>query len=167
MKQMLALRKKNGLAPTQEALFADVAAARTKYTLKETARYRRAGDSPLYVAGKYLTAHNGVCPATGERESQRADTTSNVTPNSEPTISQDAFVKVLAGKGFQFTRLVNTITGEIVKEESDPKIARLNLAYQSIPQNADHDKIYVQRTTPQIQVSMTLDRFLEIAGLKP
>jgi len=68
MTQVLALRKKNGLIPTEEALAADIAAARTKYTLQETARYRRAGESPLYIAGKYLTSHNGVCPATGERE---------------------------------------------------------------------------------------------------
>ena len=167
MEKILELRKKNGLVPTAEAVIEDITAAKTKFTLKETPRYRRAGDSPLYIAGKYLTSHRGVCPATGEREASRGDFASASTSSAkEQVISEDAFVKVLAGKGFKFTRLVNTITGEVVKEESDPKIARLNLAYQPIPNNADHSKVYVQRTTPQIQVSMTLDRFLELAGIK-
>ncbi|MBK1882146.1 hypothetical protein JIN85_06960 [Luteolibacter pohnpeiensis] len=167
MEKILELRKKNGLVPTPEAVIEDITTAKTKFTLKETPRYRRAGDSPLYIAGKYLTSHRGVCPATGERETPRSESVATpVSTSKEQVISEDAFVKVLAGKGFKFTRLVNTITGEVVKEESDPKIARLNLAYQQIPNNADHTKVYVQRTTPQIQVAMTLDRFLELAGIK-
>jgi hypothetical protein len=169
----LELRKKNGLVATKEALMTDLEAAGAKYTVTETPRYRAAGESPIYISGKYLTAKGGICPATGEREEPK-DTlkVARKTPNllGQPAvseISEDACVRVLAGKGFKFIRLVNSLTGEVVKEETDPRITKLNLVYSAIPKNAASDRLYVTQTSPQVQVSMTLDRFLELAGIKP
>lgn len=81
------------------------------------------------------------------------------------TIDEKAFIRVLAGKGFKFVRLVNELTGEVVKEETDQKISKLDLQFAAIPKNAEN--IHVIQTTPQIQVAMTLDKFLELAGIKP
>ena len=80
-------------------------------------------------------------------------------------INETAFIKVMAGRGFDFQRLRNELTGEIVKDVKDPKIEKLGLRFGSVPKNAD--AIYVTQTTPQIQVSMSLDKFLEVAGIKP
>jgi hypothetical protein len=83
-------------------------------------------------------------------------------------ISEDVFVKVLAGKGFNFVRLVNSITGEVVKEESDKKIEALgSYQFKSIPRNADNDSVYVIQTANQIQVAMSLDKFLSVTKTKP
>lgn len=173
LEKALELRKANGLTPTKEALMADLDAAGAKYTVTETPRYRAAGDSPIYISGKYLTAKGGVCPATGEKEEVKATTKpAKKAPNllglpAVSEISEDACVRVFAGKGFRFIRLVNSLTGEVVKEETDPKITKLNLVYSPIPKNAAPDRLYVTQTSPQVQVSMSLDRFLELAGIKP
>jgi len=171
--RVLELRKKNGLVATKEAMMADLNAAGAKYTVEPTPRYRAAGESPVFISGKYLTANGGVCPATGETEEPKGAAKAprkpasvlGVPPVSE--ISEEACIRVLAGKGFKFTRLVNSLTGEVVKEESDPKINKLNLTFSAIPKNAAQDKVYVTQTSPQLQVSMSLDRFLELAGIRP
>lgn len=80
-------------------------------------------------------------------------------------ISETAFIKVMAGRGFDFQRLRNELTGEIVKDVRDPKIDKLGLKFSPIPKNAEG--IHVTQTSPQIQVSMSLDKFLELAGIKP
>lgn len=173
LEKALEIRKINGLTPTKDALMADLEAAGAKYTLTETPRYRAAGKSPIYISGKYLTAKGGICPATGEREEPKGvPKAAKKIPNllglpATSDISEDACIRVLAGKGFRFIRLVNSLTGEVVKEETDPKITKLNLVYSSIPKNAAPDRLYVTQTSPQVQVSMTLDRFLELAGIKP
>jgi hypothetical protein len=93
------------------------------------------------------------------------------TPKAEPitdSISEDVFVKILAGKGFNFVRLVNSITGEVVKEESDKKIEALGpYQFKAIPRNAEHDAVYVTQTSNQVQVSMSLDKFLSVSKTKP
>jgi hypothetical protein len=81
------------------------------------------------------------------------------------SIDEKAFIRVCAGKGFKFVRLVNELTGELVKDERDPKIDKLALKFAGIPSNCDG--IYITQTSPQIQVSMSFDKFLEIAGIKP
>lgn len=169
LEKILELRKKNGLVATEQALQADLNRAGTKYTLEPTPRYRAAGESPLFIAGKYLTKH-GVCPATGEpdqagkRPQVAAKKPASVSGGS---INQEEFVKVLAGRGYNFVRLVNSITGQLVEERTDPKIEKFNLQFQPIPARGDHEAVYVTQTSPQIQVSMTLDRFLQLTGTKP
>lgn len=169
----LELREKNGLAPTKEALMADLNAAGAKYTTQPTPRYRAAGESPIFISGKYLTAKGGLCPATGETEGQKGAAKQARRPLPTPgtaavsEISEEACIRVLAGKGFKFIRLVNSLTGEVVKEETDPKINKLNLVFTQIPKNAAPDRVYVTQTSPQIQVSMSLDRLLDLVGIKP
>ena len=85
---------------------------------------------------------------------------------NEVKIDANALIKVLAARGFKFMRLRNELTGEIVREESDPKIDGLHLKYAPIPTNAPNG-IYVIQTSNQIQFAMNLDTFLEIAKLKP
>jgi hypothetical protein len=167
LEKVLELRKKNGLEASERALQADLDRAGTKYTLEPKPRYRAAGESPIYIAGKYLTKH-GICPATGEPDqSQSKRQVGKKTSVAGSSISEDEAVKVLAGKGFNFVRLVNSITGQLVEEKKDPKIDKLNFHYLPIPARADHDVVYVTQTSPQIQVSMTLDRFLQLTGTKP
>ena len=90
-----------------------------------------------------------------------------VTPQmNEVKIDANALIKVLAARGFKFMRLRNELTGEIVREESDPKIDGLHLKYAPIPTNAPNG-IYVIQTSNQIQFAMNLDTFLEVAKLKP
>lgn len=83
-------------------------------------------------------------------------------------ISEQQFMRVLAGRGFRCSKLVDGYTGEVVEEKKDPRIEKLNLKFAPMPQtDADHAAIYVTQTSPSIQVTMTLDRLLEIAGIKP
>jgi len=167
LEKVLELRKKNGLDATEHALMADLDRAGTKYTLEPKPRYRAAGESPVYIAGKYLTKY-GVCPATGESDHSQSKRQPSKRPAlGNPSISEDEAVKVLAGKGFNFVRLVNSITGQLVEERKDPKIEKLNFHYLPIPPRADHEVVYVTQTSPQIQVSMTLDHFLQLTGTKP
>ena len=56
------------------------------------------------------------------------------------------------------------LTGEI-REEVPAKIGALGLKFGAVPTHAD--TVYVTRTSPQIQVAMSLDKFLELAGVKP
>ena len=67
LKVILELRAENGLDATEESVYADLAKSKAKWTLEETPRYRRAGRSPLYVSGKYLSSY-GTDPATGEAD---------------------------------------------------------------------------------------------------
>ena len=82
-------------------------------------------------------------------------------------IDKNQFVKVMAGKGFAYTKMVNELTGEVVEEKSDPKIEALGLEFKAAPKNADPEKLYVSQTSPQIQVTMTFDKLLNILGIKP
>lgn len=80
-------------------------------------------------------------------------------------INRDAVLKVLAGKGFKISRLVDTITGEIHEEKIDPKIEALGLQFKAVGQHID--AIHVTQTTPQIQVTLTLEKLLDLARIKP
>jgi hypothetical protein len=168
LEKVLELRKKNGLEASERALQADLDRAGTKYSLEPKPRYRAAGESPVFIAGKYLTKY-GVCPATGESDQPQGKRQPAKKPAAVggSSISEEECIKVLAGKGFNFVRLVNSITGQLVEERKDPKIEKLNFQYSPIAARADHEVVYVTQTTPQIQVSMTLDRFLQLTGTKP
>ncbi len=61
--------------------------------------------------------------------------------------------------------MVNAFTDEVIKETVPPQIEKLGLKFEAIPKNADG--VYITQTNQQIQVAMPLDKFLEIAGLKP
>jgi len=169
LEKILALRTKNGLEATPEALAASLEAAKCKWTLEETPRYRRAGDSPIYISGKYLT-QAGVCPATGEKDggsgikraTPKAETNGSAVVSSAP--SQETFYRVLHGKGFNVRITKDLLTGEI-REEVPREISELNLQFGSLPARAEG--IHVTQTTPQIQVAMSLDKFLELARIKP
>lgn len=167
LEKVLELRTKNGLEATAEALETSLEAAKCKWTLEETPRYRRAGDSPIYISGKYLT-QAGTCPATGEADggstfkrptpkASRAETAPASAPNEE------AFYRVLHGKGFNIKITKDLLTGEI-KEEVPREISELGLQFGGIPARAE--TVYVTQTSPQIQVSLSLDKFLELAKIK-
>ena len=81
-----------------------------------------------------------------------------------PRIDEAAFYKVLHGKGFPVKISQDLLTGEI--ETSVPEsITKLGLQFSAIPANASG--IHVTQTSPQIQVAMPLEKFLEIAGIRP
>jgi hypothetical protein len=170
LKTILALRKENGLEPTEAALKADLQKSKAKWKLTETPRYRRAGRSPLFVSGKYLSSA-GTDPATGEPD---AESTGKVngkrgaagakppTPASTK-LDDTVFYKVLHGKGFAVKISKDMITGEI-DTQLPSAISKLDLQFGKIPETGAG--VYVIQTSPQVQVAMPLDRFLELAGIK-
>jgi hypothetical protein len=168
--KILELRQANGLEATEAAVYADLEKSKCKWTLTDTPRYRRAGASPLWVSGKYLSSY-GSCPATGEADQGRTGAPKapraaapKAAAASSAKIDEAAFYKVLHGKGFPVKISQDLLTGEI--ETSVPEaITRLGLQFSTIPANASG--IHVTQTSPQIQVSMTLEKFLEIAGIRP
>lgn len=167
--QVLEIRKKNGLEPTKEAVLADLTASKAKWTVSETPRYRTAGTSPIWISGKYLTK-TGVCPATGEKEEGRAPAPAvakraKAVTETAPAVDATAFYRVLHGKGFKVSLLRDEITGEL-REEVPAAISALKLKFGAIPALGE-DAVYVTQTTPQIQVSMTLDKLLQLTGTKP
>lgn len=171
LSKALALREKNGLPASEAALREDLQQSKAAWTVNDTPRYRRAGESPIFISGKYLTKI-GVCPATGERDGGRNGVAKPVAakakaeaPLVKGEINRSAFYRVLHAKGFKVAILRDEISGE-VKEEIPQAIAALGLKFETMPRNAEKG-IYVSQTNPQIQVSMTLDQFLEIARLSP
>lgn len=172
LSKILELRTKNGLEATPEALEASIAAAKCKWTLEDTPRYRTAGESPIYISGKYLT-QAGVCPATGEKDSGRTSKPATAkapkAARSEDAAagtanSEEAFFRVLHAKGYGIKISKDLLTGEISKEVPRA-IADLELVFSQIPVRTD--SVHVTQTSPQIQVAMSLDKFLEIAKIKP
>jgi len=167
LKAILELRSENGLVATEEAVYADLAKAKAKWVLEETPRYRRAGRSPLYVSGKYLSSY-GTDPATGEADGgngkkPKAASTPRASAPVNGKVDETAFYKVLHGKGFPVKISQNLLTGE-VETQLPPAISKLELQFGAIPGNASG--VHVTQTSPQIQVAMPLDRFLELAGIK-
>ncbi|BCU78710.1 hypothetical protein [Luteolibacter sp. LG18] len=168
LEKILELRAKNGLDATPEALEASLEAAKCKWTLEDTPRYRRAGDAPIYISGKYLT-QAGICPATGEKDAgsgikRPAAKSESSTSAPSATPSQETFYRVLHGKGFDVKITKDLLTGEI-REEVPREISELNLQFSALPARAEG--LHVIQTTPQIQVAMSLDKFLELARIKP
>lgn len=174
LSRILELRTQNGLKATREALEASLTAAKCKWTLEDTPRYRLAGESPIYISGKYLT-QAGVCPATGEKDGGRTarpagvKTVKTVRPVKVETSaiatanSEEAFFRVLHAKGFGIKISRDLLTGEINKEVPR-SIAELGLVFSPIPVRTD--SFHVIQTSPQIQVAMSLDKFLELAKIK-
>ena len=78
---------------------------------------------------------------------------------------ESQFVKELVARGFKFVRHMDSLTGEIVKSEDDPKIEALGLRFSTIPLITED--VHVIQTSPQVQVAMPLDKFLELTGIKP
>lgn len=171
LQKVIALREANGLEATAEALYEDLAKSKCKWTLIETPRYRRAGKSPIYISGKYLTAV-GVCPATGEKDegrkgaaarTPRAASTQAAGAKPEAKIDETVFYKVLHGRGFPVKITQDLLTGEL-ETQLPTSITQLGLKFAPIPQNASD--IHITQTSPQVQVAMPLDKFLELAGIK-
>lgn len=174
LKAILKLRAENGLEASESAVFADLARAKAKWTTEETPRYRKAGRSPLYISGRYLTSA-GICPATGEIDQQAANSTkrekpatpapaASTAPAKSGSIDETIFYKVMHGKGFPVKISQNLLTGE-VETQIPVSISKLNLEFSAIPSNAS--TVHVTQTSPQLQVSMPLDKFLELSGIKP
>lgn len=167
--QVLELRKKNGLEATEAAVYADLEKSKCKWTLKDTPRYRRAGESPIWVSGKYLSSY-GTCPASGEADEKgskspkaaRVSGSKAAAPTSGK-VDESVFYKVLHGKGFPVKITQDLLSGEIQTQIPD-SIKKLDLQFGSIPANAS--AIHVTQTSPQIQVAMPLDKFLELAGIR-
>lgn len=168
--QVLELRKKNGLEATEAAVYADLEKSKCKWTLKDTPRYRKAGDSPIWVSGKYLSSY-GTCPASGEADEKgskfpkaaRGAVTAKSSSSVTSKVDESVFYKVLHGKGFPVKITQDLLTGEIQTQIPD-SIKKLELQFGSLPSNAS--AIYVTQTSPQIQVAMPLEKFLEIAGVR-
>jgi hypothetical protein len=170
--KILELRQANGLEATEAAVYADLEKSKCKWTLVDTPRYRRAGASPLWVSGKYLSSY-GTCPATGEPDQGRSGAAPKATraasaPKASAAVAskidEAAFYKVLHGKGFPVKISQNLLTGEIETQIPD-SISKLELQFSAIPANAS--AIHISQTSPQIQVAMPLEKFLEIAGIRP
>ena len=170
LKTILALRKENGLEATEAALLTDLEKSKAKWTLVETPRYRRAGRSPVFISGKYLTAAR-IDPATGEADGAEKEAiakSGNRVGNGRPTaptqkIDETAFYRALHGKGFAVKISQDLLTGE-VETQLPAEITKLGLQFGAIPQSAK--TVHVTQTSPQVQVSMSLETFLELAGIK-
>lgn len=169
LKAILELRSENGLDATEEAVYADLAKSKAKWVLEDTPRYRRAGRSPLLISGKYLSSY-GTDPATGEADAgngKKSKTASAPKASGAPVagkVDETVFYKVLHGKGFGIKMSQNLLTGEL-ETKIPASIEKLDLQFGKIPGNAAG--VFVTQTSPQIQVAMTLDKFLELAGIKP
>jgi|GEM_PF-1354141 len=167
LKVILELREENGLEATEEAIYRDLETV--KWTAEATPRYRSAGRSPIYLSGKYLTA-NGVDPVTGEKEEGAAPkkvktSAAPAKAASYPTkLDQSAFYRVLHAKGFPIKVSQDLLTGE-VETQLPEGIKKLDLQFEEIPANATG--VYVTQTSPQIQIAMSLEKFLELAGIRP
>lgn len=170
---ILELRRQNGLEATEAALKADVEASKAKWTLKETPRYRKAGNSPVYVSGKYLTSV-GKCPFTGEVDAKAATKPAGKAKAPKASkggtdtghgrgVSDSDFYKALHAKGFKIRIAQNLITGGI-ETDLPASITGLELEFGAIPSKAS--TVHVIQTSPQIQVALPLDKFLELAGIK-
>lgn len=171
LSKILELRQSNGLEATEAAVYADLEKSKCKWTLSDTPRYRRAGASPLWVSGKYLSSY-GTCPASGEADQGRGKVVPRVAKTSVPKpasapvaskVDEAVFYKVLHGKGFAVKITQDLLTGEIQTQIPEP-IRKLELQFGAIPGNASG--IHVTQTSPQIQVAMPLDKFLELAGIR-
>lgn len=168
LNQIIALRKENGLEASEAAVRTALSGV-SKWTLEETPRYRRAGRSPIYLPGKFLTA-KGVDPVSGETDShapKKAQVKTEGSGRTSSTVSkveETQFYRVLHGKGFAVKITQDILTGQL-ETQVPAAIEKLNLQFGSIPANAEG--IYVTQTSPQIQVSLPLDKFLEIAGIRP
>jgi hypothetical protein len=168
--RVLELRAENGLEATEAAVYADLEKSKCKWTLTDTPRYRTAGRSPIYVSGKYLSSY-GTDPATGEKDERggkkakpAASAPKASTSSHSSKVDEAVFYKVLHGKGFPVKITQDLLSGEI-QTVIPEGIKKLDLSFGSIPSNSSG--IYVTQTSPQIQVSMTLDKFLELAGIRP
>ena len=164
------MRLANGLEATESAVYADLEKSKCKWTLTDTPRYRRAGASPLWISGKYLSSY-GTCPASGEADQGRGKVTVARTSAPKPVaapvmskVDESVFYKVLHGKGFAVKITQDLLSGEIQTQIPEP-IRKLELQFGAIPGNASG--IHITQTSPQIQVAMPLDKFLELAGIRP
>ena len=170
LSRILELRGANGLEATEAAVYADLEKSKCKWTLTDTPRYRRAGASPLWVSGKYLSSY-GTCPASGEADQGRGKAivpraAKASAPQPAPAtgkVDESVFYKVLHGKGFAVKITQDLLSGEIQTQIPEP-IRKLELQFGAIPGNASG--IHVTQTSPQIQVAMPLDKFLELAGIR-
>lgn len=171
LSRILELRRSNGLEATEAAVYADLEKSKCKWTLVDTPRYRRAGASPLWVSGKYLSSY-GSCPASGEADRgrdkavprvARASVQSAVAAPVASKIDESVFYKVLHGKGFAVKITQDLLSGEI-QTQIPESVRKLELQFGPIPGNASG--IHVTQTSPQIQVAMPLDKFLELAGIR-
>ncbi|WP_193211826.1 hypothetical protein, partial [Luteolibacter marinus] len=151
--KVLELRQRNGLEATETAVYADIEKSKCKWTLADTPRYRRAGESPLWISGKYLSSY-GSCPATGEADQGRSN---GARPAKAPAPratggkpDEGAFYKVLHGKGFAVKITQDLLTGEIHTDLPE-SIRKLDLQFGAMPANATG--VHVTQTNPQIQVS--------------
>ena len=171
LSRILELRRANGLEATEAAVYADLEKSKCKWTLSDTPRYRRAGASPLWVSGKYLSSY-GTCPASGEADQGRGKAGLRVARPAAPKavaapvagkVDESVFYKVLHGKGFAVKITQDLLSGEIQTQIPEP-IRKLELQFGAIPGNASG--VHVTQTSPQIQVAMPLDKFLELAGIR-
>ncbi|WP_338285342.1 hypothetical protein [Luteolibacter sp. LG18] len=168
--KVLELRKKNGLEATEEAANADLEASKAKWTEEDTPRYRRAGESPIFISGKYLTKA-GVDPSTGERDAGRVGAApvgakkAPKAPAKGGEVNEKDFYLALHKKGFKVAILRNEITGELTSE-IPAAIKALDLQFGGVP-GKNEDSVHVTQTGPQVLLTLTLDKFLELAKIKP
>lgn len=80
---------------------------------------------------------------------------------------QDEVVRHLAQSGFKFVRMVNSLTGDVVKEENDPKIEKLGLTYGAAPAKLGDGAYVSKNDRGQFLVTLTLEQFLKATNTKP
>ena len=80
-------------------------------------------------------------------------------------VEKTVFVREMAALGFKYVRHVDGITGELVRCEDDAQIEKLGLEFGPLPRIAED--IHITQTSPQVQISMSMEKFLELAGIKP
>lgn len=160
---ILELRKENGLEVSAAALEKDLKKAR--WSLEQAPRYRRAGRSPIFISGKFLSS-NGRDPVTGEPEDPAASPApSAVLPvRTKGKIDELALYKLLHEQGFPVKYTVNSLTGATEKQLPLP-LAQIGMQFSAIPASATG--VHVTQTTPQIQVAMPLEDFLKFAAITP
>lgn len=165
--QVMELRAKNGLSTAEADLIADL--AKVRVSEDPYPRMRKAGNSPLFVMGKSITANGMKCPITGELDTTERPvakpSTRGARKSSEVTSEADSkekFYRVLHNRGYAIRVSKDLITGE-VREEIPANLAEMNFKFQTPGSNIEG--VYISQVSPQIQVTMNLDKFLELARL--
>ena len=81
------------------------------------------------------------------------------------SVEESVFVREMAALGFKYIRHFDGLTGEQVKCEDDAQIKKLGLEFGPLPSIAED--VHITQTSPQVQISMSMEKFLELAGITP
>jgi len=123
MEKILALRQKNGLSATKEAVMQVLQSTDFTYSWSKKRGHRKVGGSPIGINKDYLEAHS-ACPVTGEVFRLAGDATTQTAALSGAE-SLLALASYLRSKSFN----VNSVTDDFTQERQltlPPEIEALN-----------------------------------------